>query len=52
MAHEAKKSTYLHIGLWQCTLSNGLSIQVTGLGALLQYSVCQVVYLFLEETTL
>ena len=49
VAHEAKESANLHIGLRWYTLSNGLLIQITRPDTLLGYSVLQIVYLFFEK---
>ena len=52
MAYKAKEGLNLHIGLWQCAFSNSFLVCITRSDTLFRYSMCQVVYLFLEETTL
>ena len=50
MAYGAREGMNLHIGLQQCTLSNGFWVCITRLDTLLRDSMGQVVYLFLKKT--
>ena len=51
MAYEAKEGSNLHVGLQEHTFSNSLYICIARPDTLFRYSMCQVVYLFLEKTT-
>ena len=52
MAYEAKEGLNLHIGLQQHAFSNSFYVCFARPDTLFRYSMCQVVYLFLEKTAL